>query len=178
VTGRDAKKVDGIENLVPKELIFREDGGFIAISEVNKVYERRSNYSLPNSIASRNSARWVDYYYEDILVHSFEPDGQLSWKKILRKKQYSQDDGALYSSYFRFTNPSHVRLIFNDEIVQNNTVSEYILNSAGREDRKTVLSTDNQKLRLAFSEAYQTSGNAFIVPSERQSKLSLVEVVY
>ena len=63
----------------------------------------------------------VDYFYEDLFVLAFYPDGNLHWNTILHKKQYSQDDEGVFSSYFLFKTPAFLRLIFNDEIKFENT---------------------------------------------------------
>jgi hypothetical protein len=175
--GANAPKRKGVDYLEPRDIIFREDGGLVFVSEITKVLSRRGSYNIATSSPSRNS-RWVDYYYEDLVLLSIHPDGNLHWSTVLHKKQYSQDDNGLYSSYFLFSTPSHMRLLFNDEISNNNTVSEYIVAPDGRNDRNSVLSTDYQRLKLIFSKAVQTSGHSFIVPSERQSRLNLLRVEY
>jgi hypothetical protein len=111
-------------------------------------------------------------------VFSIHPNGKEHWKKILRKKQFSQDDGAYYSSFFVFKSPSELRFIFNDEIKMDNTVSEYILNPIGENERNIVMNTEYQKLKLRFQEAIQISTRDFLVPSERNSKFNLVKVSF
>ncbi|MCB0626438.1 MAG: hypothetical protein KDC43_21590, partial [Saprospiraceae bacterium] len=92
--------------------------------------------------------------------------------------QYSQDDDAAYSSYFLLKTPYNLRLLFNDEIKYENTVSEYVIQGNGHFDRNAVMSTENQKLRLRFTDAIQVASNALIVPSERRNRLKLVKVTY
>jgi hypothetical protein len=75
-------------------------------------------------------------------------------------------------------NPSRLRLIFNDEIRNENTVSEYILQGNGLSKRSSVMSTDYQRLKLRFQEAIQVASNQIIVPSERNSRLNLVKITY
>ena len=170
-------KQEGILDLKPVEIILREDGGIMLISEIQKVHQR---YGGLASAASRNAGNrsWTDYYNEDIVMHSFFPDGSQHWNLVLHKKQYSQDDDAAYSSFFTFKNRSAIRLFFNDEISNSNTVSEYIIAGNGQSHRKSVMSTEYQKLRLRFSSAMQLDGRSFLVPSDSGNKINLVKIAY
>ena len=170
------KRKKGINDLAVQKIILRKDGGVLAVTELNKVYYRRSSYASPLDRGSGNN--WADYYFEDILAVSLHPDGKLHWKKVLHKKQYSQDDDGIYSSFFVMKNPSRVRLIFNDEIRNENTVSEYVVQGNGKTARKSVMTTDYQRLKLRFQEAVQIASNEIIVPSERNGKLNLVKITY
>ena len=113
-----------------------------------------------------------------MFVISIHPDGKTHWKTILHKKQYSQDDDGIYSSFFLFKTPSNLRFLFNDEIRYENTVSEYVLNGVGAYERKSLLSTANLDLRLRFRDAMQVSAQELIVPSERRNRLRLVKLQY
>jgi hypothetical protein len=120
--------------------------------------------------------RWVDYYFDDIFVACFSPNGEKQWENILRKKQFSQDDDGLYSSFFIFSNRSFLRILFNDEIKNESTVSQYLLLPDGRINRKSVLNTSNTKLNLRITDAIQIDETTLIVPSENNGKMSLVRL--
>jgi hypothetical protein len=170
-------KQEGILDLKPVEIILREDGGVMLISEIQKIHQR---YGGLASVTSRNAGgrNWTDYYNEDIVMHTFFPDGNQHWNLVLHKKQYSQDDDAAYSSFFTFKNRSAIRLFFNDEISNSNTVSEYIVSGNGQSQRKSVMSTEYQKLRLRFSSAMQLDGKSLLVPSDSGNKINLVKIAY
>ena len=165
-----------------KDVIKRQDGGVLVLMELYKEFSRRSSYGA--NVSSRNSfgpnARrgWVDYYNEDIIVTSFSADKTIDWSKILYKKQFSQDDEAIFSSYFIMKTPSRLRLVYNDEIKRSNTVSEYIMDPSGKIKRNSLLSTSKQDLKLRFRDALQVSSNELIVPSESNFNLSLVKITY
>lgn len=171
------KKKKGINDISVQKIILRQDGGVLAITELNKVFYRRPSYASPLD-RGVGAGNWADYYFEDILAVSMHNDGAMHWKKVLHKKQYSQDDDAIYSSFFVMQNPSRLRLIFNDEIRNENTVSEYIIQGNGLSKRNSVMSTDYQRLKLRFQEAIQVASNQIIVPSERNSRLNLVKITY
>ena len=155
----------------------RRDGGILIVGERNKAYERRTTNTRYYS-SSSGSPFIVDYYYDDLFVISIHPTGDIHWKNILHKKQYSQDDGAIYSSYFLMKTPKNLRFLFNDEIRHENTVSEYVIIGNGKYDRNSIFNTEDQQLRLRFRDALQLTANELVVPSERRNRLKLVKVSY
>ena len=120
----------------------------------------------------------MDHFFEDVIVIAVDPQEKEHWTRVLFKKQFSQDDEGIFSSYFLMKTPSRLKVVFNDEIKNNNTVSEYLLDPIGRFNRNSLLSTEYQNLKIRFADAVQVSGNEFIAPSEKNRKLSLVKIVY
>ena len=176
VNGGKSNKKQGVQDFIVKEIIMRNDGGALILAELHKEYSRRSNAPIRADDFSRSG--WRDYYFEDVIVFSVNPDGGEHWHTVLHKKQYSQDDNGVYSSFYTFRTPEKLRLLFNDEIRQNNTVSEYILRGNGYHKRKSVFSTDYQRLKLRFQDAVQVAYNECIVPSERSNRLNLVRITF
>ncbi len=168
-------KDDVIPNLQVQDALLRMDGGVVLIAEKRKEYER-SLYQGRRDFYSMRFA--IDYYYEDLILIAINPDGSNHWQKMLQKKQYSFDDDALYSSFFIFKNPSSVRLLYNDEIRNENTVSEYIITGGGKHERRSLLATNRQDLKLQIRNALQVSESEVIIPSIKRNKLKLVKVDY
>lgn len=179
--GKKLSKKKKLNDFVTRNIVLRGDGGFLLFTEMNKEFYRRSAFNgSSRSVSGYNEGGrgWVDIYNEDIIVFSIHPDGTEHWKKILYKKQFSQDDGGVFSSFFLFKTPSRLRVIYNDEIKRNNTVSEYVIDPLGNFERNSLLSTEYQNLKLRFKDAVQVSSKVLLVPSERNLKLSLVKIEY
>ena len=183
--GKKRGKDNVIRDQYIRKLYWREDGGLILITEMQKEYVRRTALTqggmLPNYTSAGSSYRsrgLIDYYHEDMMIFAYHPDGRMHWRNVLFKKQFSQDDDGVFSSFFVYHTPSRIHILYNDEIKNNNTVSEYVIDPIGRFERNTVLNTDYQSLKLRFQDAIQIKNNTFIVPSEKNYKLSLVKVVY
>ena len=174
------KKSRVLEDIALKDVLFRQDGGFLLISEIEREYSRRNPYSGYARTGYDNYSRrsWIDYYNDDIIVSSISPEGVPDWNKVLYKKQFSQDDEAIYSSFYIMKTPSRLRFIYNDEIKKNNTVSEYLMDPAGKLARNSLLSTAYQNMKLRFKDAIQISSNSMIVPSESNYDLNLVRITY
>lgn len=178
VHGKDVPGSRGLSDFHVKKVALRKDGGAVLIAELNKEFARRSTLPVRKENGSFARGGWVDYYYEDIILYAVNPDGSEHWKKVLHKRQYSQDDDAIYSSFFLFKTPDRLRFLFNDEIKQENTVGGYEVTGTGYVERKTVFNTDYQKLKLRFKNGLQVAYNECIIPSERNNRLNLVRIKY
>ena len=130
VAGKEIKNNKGIPDLKPQNIVFRKDGGVVAFFEEVRQYSRASAGLGTRGIgfSTENTGRFVmDYYCDNLIAVSFNPDGTVQWKKVLPKKQFSQDDEAIFSSYGLLKTPRAIRIIFNDAINSETTTSEYIL---------------------------------------------------
>ncbi len=176
--GKNIEKDKGLENVQVSELVLRQDGGILVIFERVKEYERRMTTASRGFVGNDGLRQIIDYYHDDLFVISIHPNGEEHWKTMLHKKQYSQDDNAIYSSYFLLKTPSSLRLLFNDDIRFENTVSEYVLKGNGKYDRNSVMSTEDQNIRLRFMDSVQTGSRELLIPSERRNNLRLVRVKF
>ena len=177
--GRDARMKKGVDNFVVADVVWRADGGVLLILEMSFDYYRRPNYYNSYEPYDSNRPRtWTNHLNEDMILYSLSTNLEIEWSKVMYKRQRSQDDQGIYSSFFPFKTPSRLRLIFNDEIKSNNTVSEYILDSYGRYKRNSLLSTEYQNLRLRIKDAVQVSSSELLVPSQLNGLLSLVKIDY
>lgn len=158
------------------QIALRQDGGFLLFAESKRSYTRRSNYQT--GFGGRGLSGWMDHFFEDVIVIAVNPEENEHWTRVLFKKQFSQDDEGIFSSYFLMKTPSRLKVVFNDEIKNNNTVSEYLLDPIGRFNRNSLLSTEYQNLKIRFADAVQVSATEFIAPSEKNRKLSLVKIAY
>lgn len=180
VIGVKKKKIDLLNDFIIKDLALRADGGVLMFFEAYKEFARRSTYrSYSRRDAALYSDRgWVDYYNEDIIMVSTHPSGEEHWKKVLHKKQFSQDDEAVFSSFYIFKTPSRLRLIYNDDITKNSTISEYLVDPIGDYERRSLLNTEYENLKLRFNDSLQLSSNSMIVPSQQSYTLNLVKITY
>jgi len=162
----------GIDNVNIQQVILRQDGGALIVAEL---YNEIQRGTATGRGFWRDGMRLVmDYFYDDLLLVSLNPDGTPLWTTVLHKKQYSQDDDATFSSYSLMLAPNVLRFLFNDEIKYENTCSEYLVTPTGDFDRNSVMNTFGQSLRLRFRDAMQLNANECLVPSEFRNRLRLV----
>jgi hypothetical protein len=176
------RKKKALENFVVSDIIWKRNGSPLLIFEMASDLSRRTganNYYYSNGLGSYGSiSGWSDHYREDLVIISLLPSGEEHWHRVFYKKQFSQNDGAIYSSFYPFLTPSRLRIIYNDEIKSNSTVSEYVIDGTGNYKRTSVLSTEYQNLRLRFPDAVQLSSAELLVPSQKSYTLNLVKIDY
>ena len=180
IIGTKRRKSEQLNHFIIKDLILRADGGVLLFFESYKEFSRRSasrGYTRRDA-AMYGDRGWVDYYNEDIIIISTHPDGRQHWKKVLHKKQFSQDDEAIFSSFYIFKTPSRLRLVYNDDITKNSTISEYLLDPVGKYERRSLLNTEYENLKLRFNDSLQLTSKSMIVPSQQSYTLNLVKITY
>jgi len=152
-----------MENFLISDVIWKNDGTPILVMEVSyDAYRRPGGVFSYTSETSRrgqatNTGSWSDHYRDDLLLISLDREGA-------------------FSSFYPFLTPSRLRIIYNDEIKTNSTVSEYILDGSGNYKRSSVLSTEYQELRLRFLDAEQISSTELLVPSQNSFNVNLVKI--
>ncbi|HRI35376.1 MAG TPA: hypothetical protein PLD02_16625, partial [Saprospiraceae bacterium] len=177
LTGKTKKSGMSDVNLKIKNIQMKVDGSWLMFLENSRELSRKPYFNSTQDNTGFGPMKWVDYYYDDILVSCIDSNNSLIWEQVLPKKQYSQDDEGLFSSFFVMANTSFLRVIFNDEIKNESTVSEYILRSDGKFIRKSVLNTSYKNLNLRIPDAFQKDASTLVIPSESNGKMNLVQII-
>ena len=172
-----------MENFRVADIIWKADASPIIILEMSYDVSRNAGgigYADQTTYYGRRNSGflrgWSDHYRDDLILMSLDTKGEKLWHQVFYKKQFSQNDNAVFSSFFPFITPSRLRLIYNDEIKTNSTVSEYILDSNGNYKRTSVLSTEYQDLKLRFADANQISPTELLVPSQQSYSVNIVKI--
>ena len=111
-------------------------------------------------------------------ICSVNANGTTDWLAPLAKKQFSQDDGADFSSFLFMKGKDYLRLVFNDEILNDNTISEYLIRPDGTFARKNIPNKDLRKLKIMFRKGKQVSVGSGIVPCYVKNKLRYLKIEY
>jgi len=130
---RDEKVKKYIKNIYIKDVLFRNDGGTILVFEIKEIFSR-------NRIMDTHRQRYYnnkDYLFKELGLISLHEDGDYFWHKIIPKYQFSTNDYGIYSSVFIFKTPYLLKLIFNDEIKNQNQIMMYSVNPLGKTHRKS-----------------------------------------
>ncbi len=172
-----------MENFLIAEVFWKSSLAPIIVLEMTYDVSRSAGgigYGEPSTFYGRSSSGfvrgWSDHYRDDLILISLDEKGNKEWHQVFYKKQFSQNDNAVFSSFFPFITPSRLRIIYNDEIKNNSTVSEYILDAKGNYKRTSVLSTEYQDLKLRFADASQISSTELLVPSQHSYSVNIVKI--
>lgn len=181
VEGQNKKQRIYLSEIRVKDLIIRRDGGVLIVGEKFKRLEARlspATQATTTNFGNRFSPFTADFFFDDIFIVAHHPSGDMHWTNFFYKRQYSKNDQGIFSSYFVMKTPSQLRFLFNDEIVQNTTVSAYNVFPDGDYNRKAILNANFQNIKLRFVDSKQVAANEVIVPSEFKSELRLLKVTF
>jgi len=85
------------------------------------------------------------YYYNDIIAINYDKDGELAWEKVIKKKQYSVNDGGYFLSYFIVEDDDYIHLIYNEGM----TAVKVTLDPEGETTKENIIRfTEEKRMRL------------------------------
>jgi len=173
LTGKKKKKITGIQNFLIGQLILRKDGGALLVAEQRFAYEATGFMTIEETGAQ------ADYLFENILLASIHPSGEIHWKNVLYKSQSSENDNGRYSSFFAFKTNSNIRFLYNNDISWDTSIFEYIVNGKGDIKRNIITHQEKKDGILAqLSHSIQVSAHEIFALSERDRKLRLLKINY
>ncbi len=106
---KSANKGKGISNnFTITNFTKRGDGGAILIAEYRDFYVI--------AYSDKNGTHYVYHYIRNnIIVININPDGSIKWYANIPKKQHTQNDGGLYSSYMYAIKGDKMEFVYNDD---------------------------------------------------------------
>lgn len=146
-----------------RNLILKEDGGATLIAEQYDFYV--TTYTTYSNGKSQTYTVY-HYLYNDIIVVSFDNLGALQWKSKIPKRQVTQNDGGMYSSYTMAVVGDKLYFIFNDN-PKNLFLpeGEAPYNFGGKEIAVVLVEVDNVG-KVTRELLFTTErGDAFVRPS-------------
>jgi hypothetical protein len=180
-TGTVKKKT--FDNFNVNDIIVKNDGGILLISEHNTIITR-SNYTSPNFgfyspfyYSTMPDASAVEYHYGDIMVLNYDANGAMVWSKFIRKEQVSQNDGGSFSSYGLLNSGGSLVFIFNDYLKYNSGIQLAALDIDGQVQMQR-LDMENTRLNLLPRMAIQTGNREMLIPYFNKSNVGVVRLVF
>lgn len=118
------------------QLIIKNDGGFVVAAEESFVVVR-NNYMPGMGFYSFYYTPIIsqaihEFHFNAILVLSYNANGINEWHTFLRKEQYSQEDGGLFSSYAILNSGGGLGFLFNDFNARRSRIQLASLSSDGK----------------------------------------------
>lgn len=166
-----------------RNLILKNDGGFILVSENYYVTTRTSNYgtgygyySWYNNTYPSSSTR--EYHYGDIMVLDYNGEGERQWQNFIRKEQYSQEDDGLFSSYVMLNSGATLVFLFNDFSSSKSTLNLAAVDADGSLQMKKMNPGRTAGADWLPRAAKQTDLRELLVPVLRKNSLGFARVVF
>jgi hypothetical protein len=164
-----------------RQLIIKNDGGFVAVSEESFVSYRTAYtpgwgyYSFYGPFMGGPQVR--EYFYNDILAVSVGADGVMEWPAFIRKEQYSQEDGGLFSSYAFLNTGNSLGFLFNNFDRQRSSIGLVQLNDAGNQTPRSF-GGDADMPDWVPRSAKQISARELVVPCLMRKKVCFAKVQF
>lgn len=169
------------DNYEVKQLIVKNDGGFVLVSEIHFI-TTRSNY-LPGmgyySFYSPAMTTMVrEYHYNDIMALSYNKDGARDWVAYIPKEQYSQEDGGVFSSYALLNTGGTLAFLYNDFNPTHSRIQLATVESGGKTETRSFTAEGNDYPDWLPRFGKQVAARALVVPCFHKKQICFAKVVF
>lgn len=179
-TGERSKK-RAFNDFQVRQLIVRNDGGFVLIAE-DFFITTRSGYNNGFGYYSwyypAMSASVREYNYGDILAISCKATGEPEWAEFVRKVQYSQEDGGLFSSYALINTGGTIGFLYNDFNMSRSKVQLATIDGEGKIIQAAMSNNKSDEPDWLPKSGKQVSAKEFVVPCLRRNQICFAKVVF
>ncbi len=179
LSGKEVQEGAALSEVYVNDIIMGSNGSLVMVAERYKKISQAYDPSFPQSVNERYKGGRAEFHYNDVVVIGFDNEGDIQYKDVFYKRQFSRDDGGFMSSFFIRRTPTQVAFLYNDEIKsKDNVVGEYSMDRFGESDRRSVLDTQGYGVRLLFKDAVQINNNEIMVPSIKRKNLKFVRIKF
>ena len=182
------KKVEpSLFSYIMHDLAIKENGDVVLIAE--QYYMRVTSHTYRDANGNTHTTYTYHYYYNDIIAVNCKPDGEVTWKQKVKKRQYSINDSGYFSSFYTVVQGDEIYMIYNDKESnledseeattirekrkqKRNTVAAFItLEEEGDMDRKTLFDFSGEESKtLVPKRCERMSENEFLLYAEGGGK--------
>ena len=176
--GANSKNTNRLYTFTIDKILLRQDGGALVIAESNYQSFRSSSdmYSMYGTPSFNENT--ITYHFDELLIANMSPNGEMDWKLIILKNQYSTGDYGRYSSYCIMNNAGFLNFIFNDNISSRTNVINFIVKADGESDREILLNSKQMEVYMQPQYGIQISTGEIVIPSVKGNELKLVKLDY
>ncbi len=170
------------DNYMVRQLIVRNDGGFVMVSEINYV-TTRSNFA-PNMgyyssfYSPYNTTTVREYHFNDIMAISYNKDGSRQWSAVIPKEQYSQEDGGNFSSYLMLNTGGTLAFLFNDFNARHSRIQLATLDADGKKQANSFSVDGNDLPDWVPQAGKQVAARTLIIPCLHKKQICFAKVVF
>ncbi|MBT8195111.1 MAG: hypothetical protein HKO56_08760 [Bacteroidia bacterium] len=169
ITSEYDNEIRGLSDYKIHDVILRNDGGAVIVAEA--AYE--STYSYYDYFTNSYTQR-TEYYFANIFLASINADGTLDWYHVIKKSQYSRDDGGVYSSFVPMITSQEILMLLNTQMDRSNEVMAYGMNNMGDDYQKLLLES-KEHIRLLPTAGKQITASSIVIPVLVKKKLALAK---
>jgi hypothetical protein len=184
-----------------RETIVKKDGGFLVTSEdfttqtrggannpfnrfdylnnYNSFYNSGYYYQNPlygyyrpfNSFGNQSTR----YYFANILIQSYNKNGQLEWSRVIHKDQFD-DDNDNYLSFGTLISGGEIYFLFNNDKNKNQIISNQSITANGELKRNTTLKSFEKGYQFMPKLSKQIGTKQIIIPCTYRGYICFAKV--
>ena len=165
-----------------KQMIIKKDGGFVLIAEDFTVTTRNSApgwggyYSSYYGPFMNQSVR--EYNYEDIFALSYDGSGNKDWHAFVRKSQYSQEDGGVFSSFGMMNTGGTLGFLFNDFNSRGSRIQLASINPEGNVNMQSLAAGGASDPDWLPRSGKQVGLREMVVPCLRKRQICFAKIIF
>lgn len=178
LTNRSSNEQGKLYTFNVKKIMLRNDGGALIIAESFIKDTREAVSSISMQPGFNNVREYSVYQFNDIIAFSMNSKGEEEWSSIMRKKQVSEDDNGVFSSFLIVNEKDRLHFVYMDDVSTAGGISEYMLSSDGVSTRKNLFNQEAKDVMLLPKMGKQISPNESVIPSYKNGSLQLVKITY
>ncbi len=186
MTGARSKK-RAFNDFQTRQLIVKNDGGFVMVSESYSLTTRSTGspygygsgyYPMAYGPFMGGGRTIREYHYDDILVLSYNGDGTNEWNSFVRKEQYSQEDGGMFSSYALLNTGGSLGFLFNTLTGRRSIIQLATVNGEGHADARSLAMNTSDDPDWLPRAGKQVAARELVVPCLRKRQICFVKVLF
>jgi hypothetical protein len=165
-----------------KQLIVKNDGGFVLVAEEYYMSTRNANLGAGGYYSSyfygpmSRSVR--EFHYNDIVALSYNDQGQRDWHTFVRKEQYSQEDGGMFSSYALMNSGGALGFLFNDYNASRSKIQFATIDAQGKQNLNALAAGGKEDPDWLPRAGKQVAAKELVVPCLRKKQICFAKVVF
>lgn len=179
--GSNRKKERALNEFRINQLIVKNDGGFVIAAE--EIYITTQNsfipavgfYSFYYSPLMSQTIR--EYHYNDIMLLSYNANSEKEWHTFLRKEQYSQEDGGMFSSYSLLNTGGGLGFLFNDFNMRRSRIQLSSVSPEGKVNVGYMDAGNDDDPDWLPRMGKQVDSREIIVPCLRKKQICFAKIV-
>ncbi|HCT29916.1 MAG TPA: hypothetical protein DIW31_04120 [Bacteroidales bacterium] len=159
-------------------IIMREDGGALLYGEQYFVNAVTTTQTGPNGVITTITNYY--YNYNDIIIVSVNPGGDIEWVTKIPKRQVTVNDNGFYSSYYNFLRNDKIYFLFNDNpqnLLEKTNDSKKYKNFSGGKNSVVVLAELDYNGNYTKDALFKSADAEVIIRPKVCSEISKDEVV-
>jgi hypothetical protein len=178
LTGREPNEKGRLYTFSIRKSLLRNDGGaaFVAESFIKDTHETPVAAGFQPGYTNYRTS--IILQFNDIIAFSINARGEMEWHSVMRKKQASEDDNGVYSSFLTMNEKDDLRFLYLDDISTSGALTQYVLTSDGKSSRNVLFNQEEKEVMLLAKMGKQVAPDEVIIPSYLNGMLRLVRITF